>query len=239
MPDDTDAVVNDLAAVINKHSLENASNTPDFILAQFLNAVLGAWNKATAVRDDWYDAKVKQPADEEAKAMERYRLSLVSIANAEAKAAERWRLSLVSIANATGQTGEALVERARRALGWSPVSKPVEQPATTEAPQEPPRAQQLILEHAEQEGGTFGSRGYDAADISALTSAGFIRRTGSEGIFCLTAKGREWCEARARHSERKQEVIREIADRLFNDRWPVSRERMIDTIVRDERVQVK
>lgn len=41
----------DLAAVLNRHSQENASNTPDFILAQYLLGCLAAWNAAVQQRE--------------------------------------------------------------------------------------------------------------------------------------------------------------------------------------------
>ena len=44
----------ELQALINRHSQENASNTPDFILAAFLEACLAAWNQATLRREEWY-----------------------------------------------------------------------------------------------------------------------------------------------------------------------------------------
>jgi len=43
----------ELRALINKHSLEGMSNTPDFILAGFLQNVLTDWNHATRARDRW------------------------------------------------------------------------------------------------------------------------------------------------------------------------------------------
>jgi len=43
-----------LAALINKYSIESKSNTPDFILAQFLTETLDAYAKATYERDRWY-----------------------------------------------------------------------------------------------------------------------------------------------------------------------------------------
>jgi hypothetical protein len=39
---------------LNQHSAENASNTPDFILAQYLIACLIAYNTATQQRETWY-----------------------------------------------------------------------------------------------------------------------------------------------------------------------------------------
>ena len=41
--------------LINRHSLENGSNTPDFILARFLVSCLQAWNEAVSCRELWYD----------------------------------------------------------------------------------------------------------------------------------------------------------------------------------------
>lgn len=47
----------ELAGVINKFSMENGSDTPDFILADFLITVIHAWDDATKRRDKWYDFK--------------------------------------------------------------------------------------------------------------------------------------------------------------------------------------
>ena len=47
----------ELVAVLNRHSAENGSNTPDFILAQFLLGCLAAFDGATLRRGDWYEPK--------------------------------------------------------------------------------------------------------------------------------------------------------------------------------------
>jgi len=52
----------ELCTLINKHSMENGSNTPDFILNQFLADVLMCFNKALRRRDEWYGGPVTQPA---------------------------------------------------------------------------------------------------------------------------------------------------------------------------------
>ena len=44
----------DLEALINKHGLEDGSNTPDFILAEFLVNCLQAFNLACEHRRKWY-----------------------------------------------------------------------------------------------------------------------------------------------------------------------------------------
>ena len=44
----------DIAAVLNSHSVENASDTPDFILAAYLIECLKAFEVATEKRERWY-----------------------------------------------------------------------------------------------------------------------------------------------------------------------------------------
>jgi hypothetical protein len=41
-------------ALINKHSMENESNTPDFILAQHLMMCLSSFEMSVNRRDEWY-----------------------------------------------------------------------------------------------------------------------------------------------------------------------------------------
>ena len=43
-----------LMALINEYSLENASNTPDFILAMYLENCLKTFNEAIQQREAWY-----------------------------------------------------------------------------------------------------------------------------------------------------------------------------------------
>ena len=45
----------ELEKLINKYSMENGSNTPDFILAEYLTSCLKAYNQALHTRDHWYD----------------------------------------------------------------------------------------------------------------------------------------------------------------------------------------
>ena len=44
----------ELQSAINRNSMENGSNTPDFILADFLVGCLDAFDKAVAQRSGWY-----------------------------------------------------------------------------------------------------------------------------------------------------------------------------------------
>lgn len=44
----------ELEGLLNKHSKENASNTPDFILATYLVGCLKAFDEATSRRSQWY-----------------------------------------------------------------------------------------------------------------------------------------------------------------------------------------
>lgn len=48
-----------LRDLINRYSMEEHSNTPDFILAEFLNVSLQAFGLAMAKRDRWYAAPQK------------------------------------------------------------------------------------------------------------------------------------------------------------------------------------
>jgi hypothetical protein len=47
----------ELEAVINKYSKENQSDTPDFILAEYLRDCLHAYNAAVVAREKWYGRK--------------------------------------------------------------------------------------------------------------------------------------------------------------------------------------
>lgn len=44
----------ELEQLINRHSVENNSNTPDFVLAGYLTDCLRAFNFAVNYRDRWY-----------------------------------------------------------------------------------------------------------------------------------------------------------------------------------------
>jgi len=49
-----------LETLINEHSMEAGSNTPDFILAEFLADSLRAFDKATTARALWYGSGVQE-----------------------------------------------------------------------------------------------------------------------------------------------------------------------------------
>jgi hypothetical protein len=44
----------DLESLINRHSMENGCDTPDFILANYLAACLKTFDAAVVHRDRWY-----------------------------------------------------------------------------------------------------------------------------------------------------------------------------------------
>ena len=50
----------ELETLINRHSKENGSNTPDFILADYLVDCLNIFDKTMQVRDKWYGKEQKQ-----------------------------------------------------------------------------------------------------------------------------------------------------------------------------------
>ena len=49
----------DLEGLINRHSMENGSDTPDFMLANYLIACLDAFDEATRRREQWYGRNPK------------------------------------------------------------------------------------------------------------------------------------------------------------------------------------
>lgn len=53
-----DELQDEIAAVLNKYSAENMSNTPDFILAQYLLDCLAAFNRASIRRETWYGKRL-------------------------------------------------------------------------------------------------------------------------------------------------------------------------------------
>jgi hypothetical protein len=52
--DNLEAFRVDLTALINRHSLESRSDTPDFILADYLTNCLIAYETATRATDEWH-----------------------------------------------------------------------------------------------------------------------------------------------------------------------------------------
>ena len=46
---------NQLRNLINLHSLENDSDTPDHLLASFLREQLNVWKTSVRARDAWYN----------------------------------------------------------------------------------------------------------------------------------------------------------------------------------------
>lgn len=48
----------ELQQLINRHSMENLSNTPDMVLAAYLQSCLDAFNAAVQQRDNWYGVEL-------------------------------------------------------------------------------------------------------------------------------------------------------------------------------------
>ena len=48
----------ELKELLNRGCMENNSNTPDFILAEYMTVCLLAFDKATIDRDKWYAVKL-------------------------------------------------------------------------------------------------------------------------------------------------------------------------------------
>ena len=49
-------LIEELRSVLNRRSAENRSNTPDWILAEYMMDSLRAFEKATLTREAWYNA---------------------------------------------------------------------------------------------------------------------------------------------------------------------------------------
>ena len=47
----------ELESLLNRFSRENVSNTPDFILRDYLCSCLNAFDQGVLARDQWYDIK--------------------------------------------------------------------------------------------------------------------------------------------------------------------------------------
>ncbi len=50
----------ELASLINRHSGENGSNTPDFVLADYLADCLAAFDRAVNAREEYHGRKPRQ-----------------------------------------------------------------------------------------------------------------------------------------------------------------------------------
>jgi len=48
----------ELTQLINKYSKENSSNTPDFLLANFMHGSLKIYEETVRHRDNWYGVKL-------------------------------------------------------------------------------------------------------------------------------------------------------------------------------------
>lgn len=53
-----DPFTDELEHLINKYSLENQSDTPDFILARYLKMCLDNYNAAIQQREHWYGRSI-------------------------------------------------------------------------------------------------------------------------------------------------------------------------------------
>lgn len=47
----------ELENLISRHSKEATSNTPDYILAEYMSNCLNAFHRATQIRDNWYGGR--------------------------------------------------------------------------------------------------------------------------------------------------------------------------------------
>jgi hypothetical protein len=59
VPQEPLSLVDELQTALNRHSAENGSNTPDFILARYLERCLLAFDDASVARETWYGQRQK------------------------------------------------------------------------------------------------------------------------------------------------------------------------------------
>lgn len=57
----SDSFASELCSLLNKHSQDNATNTPDFVLAEFMLGVLRAFDLAMQQRDGWESPREAYP----------------------------------------------------------------------------------------------------------------------------------------------------------------------------------
>lgn len=59
--------VSELESLINRYSLESGSDTPDFLLAEYLSGCVDVWNRTCRGRDKWHGFKPfgNEPVGEE------------------------------------------------------------------------------------------------------------------------------------------------------------------------------
>lgn len=53
-----DTFERELVGLINRYSQENESDTPDYILANYLLDCLAAYNRALQIRERWYSRPI-------------------------------------------------------------------------------------------------------------------------------------------------------------------------------------
>lgn len=54
LPEQRESFEKELEHLLNRHSVENECNTPDFVLAAYIRSCLDAFNEAVRARDSWY-----------------------------------------------------------------------------------------------------------------------------------------------------------------------------------------
>jgi hypothetical protein len=55
--------IKDLSSLLNEYCVENSSDTPDFLLAEYMLASLNAYERITQGRDAWYGMNPRPGVD--------------------------------------------------------------------------------------------------------------------------------------------------------------------------------
>ncbi len=59
-----EALRKDLSALLNKYSQENRSDTPDFMLADFMLGCLNVYENTIVARENWYGRKLTRDTEQ-------------------------------------------------------------------------------------------------------------------------------------------------------------------------------
>ena len=96
----TSPLERDLAALLNRHSRENFSSTPDFLLAQFLLRCLEAYEEVMRANTRWHSRGIPVPWDEKAHRVDRGMRAVQEVADSLDDVDERLR---ILVADAAGE----------------------------------------------------------------------------------------------------------------------------------------
>lgn len=112
----------EIESAINRCSAENRSNTPDFVLAEFLLGCLAAFDKATQQRETWYGRDARPSLSAEPTLSERMaNIAAAAPSPAEPEPSAQEAVALrcrIERALGEGGTGDEFADLVRAALPY-------------------------------------------------------------------------------------------------------------------------